>query len=449
LSTLACIQVGRIICHRTRLPHHEVLFELTPTFVGITFLFHSAQQVETAPAQLLGWCLHPCYNEPSHMKQKHASPTLSIGLPQMHLEAGERRAFLPQFVTSLRKLRLSVVLEHGYGGTMGFAESEYRTTGKNGVRFSSEEEAYAQDIVLVLRYPAAEKLDMMRPGACLISMIHYPTRPDRVADLRRRELEAISLDSVIDDSGRRVVENLRAVAWNGVETAFNVLKETYPAPGLEGPERSPIRVMLVGAGALGSHVVQAAIRYGDLALWDRLAKQNIPGVQLTVVDYDLTSNEAFMLEHLRHTDLLIDATQRPDPSQVVIPNRWIGEMPRHAVLLDLAVDPYDCEHEPRMVKGIEGIPHGNLDQYTFMPDDPAWESTVPDCVDSANRRATAACYSWPALRPQQCMQVYGQQIRSLLRNIAHPGGLGSIRLDGRYFQRAMARALLSKWQPNQ
>jgi alanine dehydrogenase len=367
----------------------------------------------------------------------------------MHLEAGERRAFLPQFVTSLQNLRLSVVLEHGYGSAMGFAESEYRAIDGNRVRFSSEEEAYAQDMVLVLRYPTSDKLDLMRPGACLISMIHYPTRPDRVADLRRRGLEAISLDSVVDDSGRRIVENLQAVAWNGVETAFNLLKETYPAPGLESPERPPIRVLLMGSGAVGSHVVPAAVRYGDLARWKRLANQGVPGVQVTVVDYDLTSNEAFMLKHLRHTDVLIDATQRPDPSQAVIPNRWIGEMPGHAVLLDLAADPYHCHREPWTVKGIEGIPHGNLDQYTFMPDDPAWKLTVPDCVDSDNRRASAACYSWPGLHPQACMQVYGQQVRSLLRNLTRVGGLESIRLDGRFFQRAMARALLSNWHPTQ
>jgi alanine dehydrogenase len=383
------------------------------------------------------------------MDIKRSPHSFSIGLPQMHLEAGERRAFLPQFVTSLQNLGLRVVLEYGYGSTMSFAESEYQPIDGNGVQFSSEEEAYAQDIVLVLRYPSVDRLDMMRSGACLISMIHYPTRPDRVADLRQRGLEAISLDSVVDDSGRRVVENLRAVAWNGTETAFNLLKETCPAPGLGSPERSPIRAMLIGAGAVGSHAVQAAIRYGDRALWERLARQGVPGVQVTVVDYDLTSNEAFMLEHLQHTDLLIDATQRPDPSHAVIPNRWIGEMPGHAVLLDLAVDPYHCEREPRMVKGIEGIPHGNLDQYTFMPDDPSWGATVPDCVDSAHRRAAAACYSWPGLHPRECMQVYGQQIHSLLRNLTRVGGLESIRMDGRFFQRAMARALLSNWHPNQ
>jgi hypothetical protein len=46
------------------------------------------------------------------------------------------------------------------------------------------------------------------------------------------------------------------------------------------------------------------------------------------------------------------------------------------------------------------------------------------------------------------MQVYGQQIRSLLRNIVRLGGLEAIRGDGRFFQRAMAEALLSQWQAN-
>jgi hypothetical protein len=48
------------------------------------------------------------------------------------------------------------------------------------VRFASLEEVYQQDIVLVLRYPGDEKVRWMRPGACLVSMLHYPTRPGRV-----------------------------------------------------------------------------------------------------------------------------------------------------------------------------------------------------------------------------------------------------------------------------
>jgi len=96
-------------------------------------------------------------------------------------------------------------------------------------------------------------------------MLHYPTRPDRVEFLRSLKVEAISLDSVKDDNGRRLVENLRAVAWNGVEVAFQVLRSIYPSPGFESPDRDPIRVTLLGSGAVGMQVAQAAVRYGDEA----------------------------------------------------------------------------------------------------------------------------------------------------------------------------------------
>ncbi|MBN1429268.1 MAG: hypothetical protein JXB07_12915 [Anaerolineae bacterium] len=372
--------------------------------------------------------------------------SISIGLPQMDEERGERRAFLPSFVSVIAKLEVGIVLEHGYGGRVGYSEHDYlQAAGDGRVRFGLREEVFAQDLVLLLRYPSSSDLDLMRPGACLITMAHYPTRPDRVADLQERGLEVVSLDAVVDDMGRRLVENLQAVAWNGVEAAFNALSNTYPSPGLASPERPPVRVMLVGVGGVGSHVAQAATRYGNPKLRDRLADKGVPGVQITALDYDLTSREAFMLDHLRQTDILIDATQRIDPSRCVIPNRWIGEMPVHAVLLDLCVDPYQCDQDPESVKGIEGIPHGNLDQYVFPPDDPAWDTTVPDCIDKTHRRMAVSCYSWPGIYPRRCMHIYGQQVRPLLRNIVEAGGLEKIDPQGKYFHRAIARSMLSRW----
>jgi alanine dehydrogenase len=47
------------------------------------------------------------------------------------------------------------------------------------------------------------------------------------------------------------------------------------------------------------------------------------------------------------------------------------------VILDLSVDPYDFTVSPPEVKGIEGIPEGNLDQYIFAPDDPAYARIDP------------------------------------------------------------------------
>lgn len=361
----------------------------------------------------------------------------------MHLEAGELRDFLPEFVHHLLKTGAEVVLEHGYGSGMSIREEDYLLDSYS-PRFASMEEAYQQDIVIVLRYPGDSIVEKMRPGACLVSMLHIPTRPSRAAFLRSLGLEGISLDSIKDDTGRRLVENLQAVAWNGVEVAFRVLTSIFPPPGIDSPLRPPLRVTLMGAGAVGMQAGQAAIRYGDMLTWKRLADAGVPGIILTVVEYDMTGNRPIMQEILRGTDLLIDATQRPDPSRPVIPNEWIGLMAPHAVLLDLSVDPYDCNTEQPIQKGIEGVPHGNLDQYIFAPDDPAFDQ-LPDCINTHNRRFSVSCYSWPGIYPLKCMDLYGKQLAPILRTLIESGGPAFIHPERTYFHRAIARAMLSRF----
>ncbi|MEZ4645546.1 MAG: hypothetical protein R3E31_22900 [Chloroflexota bacterium] len=115
------------------------------------------------------------------------------------------------------------------------------------------------------------ELRLMQCDACLISMVHFPTRPRRVALLRELGLETISLDSIKDDSGRRLIENLRAVAWNGVKVATTI----YPPPGFTNLQRPPI-VTLLGVDVV-VHVAQAAIRYGDDAVRREMAASGVPG----------------------------------------------------------------------------------------------------------------------------------------------------------------------------
>jgi alanine dehydrogenase len=368
---------------------------------------------------------------------------IHIGLPQMYKEPGEKRDFLPAFVAWLHKQGANIVLEHGYGSEMGFSEGDYLAVAP-GIRFAPHKEAYRQDYVLVLRYPTDDEIRLMHPGATLLCMLHFPTRPQRVAFLRSLGLEAISLDGLVDDSGRRLIENLRSVGWYGVEAAFKTLRKIYPAPGFDSPQRRPLQLTLLGAGAVGSHVVQAAVRYGNENLRQELVAAGVPGVQVNVIDYDITPYKEIMQEILSRTDILVDATQRPNPGLPVIPNDWIAFMPEHAVLLDLSVDPYQCDSEPFYVKGIEGIPQGNLDQYVFSPDDPAYNQ-VPPCIPTLHRRHAVSCYSWPGIYPKACMEVYGRQLRPIVHVLIEKGGIGNINPRGRYFERAIARAQLSRW----
>jgi alanine dehydrogenase len=368
---------------------------------------------------------------------------LSIGLPRMHKEAGERRDFPPRLVAFLDRLGATgIVVEEGYGSGIGMNPTAYLEASSR-CRVGTYEECLAQDAVVVLRYPGRDIVRTLRPGTILVSMLHLPTRPERVELLTGLGIRGVSLDGVTDDRGTRLVQNVEAVGWNGVREAFKELRKIHPR--FAHPSRRPLRVTCLGAGAVGAHAIRAATRYGDPQLREEMAARRVPGVEVTVADFDLTWHENYMLTRLEQTDLLIDATQREDPTRVIVPNDWVAALPQDAVILDLSVDPYDITVDPPKMKGIEGIPEGDLDHYVFMPDDPAYDR-LPAAIRTKNRRVALACYSWPGLRPRECMEVYGGQIEPVMRVILErpidelDGEMGS------YYERAVARAEVSRWR---
>ena len=368
------------------------------------------------------------------------SPTL--GLPRMHMEAGDRRDFLPDLVAAADRAGAgSIVLEHGYGEGMGLAADDYRAVSPK-VRFADYEEVLTSDVVAVIRCPSESAVRSIPEDSLLVTMLHYATRPERTRLIADAGLRAISLDAVTDDLGRRLVEYLEAVAWNGVRLAFVEVARTHPF--FAHPSRRPLHVTCLGAGAVGGHAVRAATRYGDPGLREELAAKDVPGVEVTVVDFDLTRHKDYLLSRLEATDLLIDATQRLDPTRPVVPNPWIAALPEDAVILDLAVDPYDFRVDPPRTKGIEGIPHGNLDRYVFPVDDPAWDE-LDHGIDTRERRLALSCYAWPGIDPIDCMQVYGRQIEPVLavalRRPVDDLDPGSPDL----YERAVARAELRRW----
>jgi alanine dehydrogenase len=365
----------------------------------------------------------------------------SIGFPRMMKEAGEKRVFLPEFIGYLTSLGAQVCIEEGYGGKSGFTFEDYKRADPN-VSRCSREEVFRKDIVIVLRSPRKEELTMLDKNSLLISMLHYPTRPGRVALLKELGVDAISLDSIVNDSNVRLIEDMKAVAWNGLEVAFDQLENRWP--GLERGNGEPFRVMIVGTGMVGRHAVDAATKLGSVSRNNDHMQAGGPGALAIAAGRNVSANPVVMEKWLRQADILVDAAQRRDPSKPVIPNEWIGWLPEHAIVTDLSVDPYTLNVDPPVVRGIEGIPQGNLNQYVFSPDDPNWEKTVPKSVPSTHRRTTVSCYSWPGIHPEASMLHYAKQLEPLMKVLLDKG-YNNLQLTGDYFERALYRASLRVW----
>lgn len=369
------------------------------------------------------------------------TPPKSIGFPRMEQEAGEKRVFLPDFIQRMAALDVQVVIEEGYGSRSGFDEADYRQGAIN-VAFGSRQDTFDQDVVLVLRAPD-DDFRRMKPGTILMSMLHYPTHPTRVPLFKELGLKTISLDSIVNDNDVRLVENMKAVAWNGLEVAFGLLEDRWP--GLIRPDGKPIQTLLLGTGMVGKHAVDAAVHLGNIERNNKHIEAGGPGAVCQAVGRNLSWHEDEMLALLKKTDILIDATQRRNPSQPVIPNEWIKVMPEHAILVDLSVDPYIPQADPPVVRGIEGIPKGNLDKYVFHPGDTDWEETVAPGVPTEHRRTAVTCYSWPGFHPEACMMHYGKQLNPMMP-VLFEKGYDGLSLEGGYFERALYRATLKAWE---
>ncbi len=361
---------------------------------------------------------------------------ISIGFPRMNKESSEKRVFLPAFIQFLTRYA-DIYLEEGYGSRLGFTFDDFRQ-GNARVYEADRQGAFGQDYVIVLRSPNEEEFKLFKPGACLVSMLHYPTRPHRVKMLHAHKIKSISLDSIMDDNNIRLVENMRSVAWNGIEVAFDVLE--HDCPGLVRAGK-PYLVLILGTGMVGKHAIEAATKLGNIERNNFHIGLGGPGSIAISIGRNLTQQLDQMEPLFRRADVLVDATYRRDPSAPVVPNDWLAWLPPHAVVVDLAVDPYLLDHNPPTVRGIEGIPHGNLDKYIFPPDDPEWDKTVPASVPSSHRRTVVSCYSWPGIHPTACMEHYGRQLEPLLE-VLLTRSYASITLEGSYFERALARAKL-------
>jgi alanine dehydrogenase len=361
---------------------------------------------------------------------------ISVGFPRMKKESGERRVFLPEFIQFLTRFA-NVYLEEGYGSRSGFTFDDYRR-GNSRVRLTNRAGAFGKDYVIILRSPNDDEFQLLRRNASLISMLHYPTRPGRVQILQELGIRSISMDSIVDDHNLRLVENMHAVAWNGLEAAFDVLEQD--CPGLLRND-SPYRVLVLGTGMVGKHAMEAGTKLGNIERNNRHIDAQGPGSIAMCIGRNITDNPVEMERLFHQTDVLVDATSRRNTSLPVVPNDWIAWLPETAVIVDLAVDPYLPDGDPPVVRGIEGIPQGNLSKYVFAPQDPEWDACIPTSVPSKYRRRVVTCYSWPGIHPAACMEHYARQLSPLME-VLLTRPYDQITLEGDYFGRALARAKL-------
>ncbi|MFZ5967124.1 MAG: alanine dehydrogenase [Bacillota bacterium] len=365
----------------------------------------------------------------------------TVGLPKIHNVPGEKRAFLPGFVELLNQYDVDIYLEYGYGKEMGIEEEAYRAVSER-IHFVSKEDAYKQDFVIILKAPDVEELENMKAGSGLMSMLHYESRPGLVNKLKTKGIYGYSMDAVADDENNRMVVSYELTALGGVRTAFQEMAKRRK--DFFSKDRVPFRVTIIGMGNLGIQAGKACMELGDASLLERLRNEEASGVMVQYLGKDITMYHDALKPIFSETDLLVDATRRWDFSQIIIPNERLQYLKEEAIILDLTVDPYDTSVKPIQVKGIEGLPTGNLKKYVFEKDAEEYEQ-IPKEVSTKYRRVTVSCSGWPGVLPMESMAVYEKQLWPFIKIVLTKGH--NIRIESsNLHERALYRGTLAHFE---
>lgn len=324
-------------------------------------------------------------------------------------QPGETRvSATPATVAQLIKLGYDVVVDAGAGAASDFPDEAYVEAG------ATIGDARAADIVFGVNAPSTEQLDAMKPGATLISLLAPALNPDRVEDLARRPITALSMDAVPRISRAQSLDVLSSMAniagYRAVVEAAHVFGRFFTGQVTAAGKVPPAKVLVVGAGVAGLAAIGAAgslgaiVRATDprpevadqvkslggeyLSIEDPEAEVSATGYAKEMGDEYKQREAALYTEQCKDVDIIITTALIPGkPAPRIITADMVASMKPGSVIVDMAA--------------ANG---GNV------------EGTVKDQAVVTDNGVTIIGYTDLAGRlPAQASQLYGTNLVNLMK----------------------------------
>ncbi|WP_166849008.1 Re/Si-specific NAD(P)(+) transhydrogenase subunit alpha [Isoptericola sp. BMS4] len=190
---------------------------------------------------------------------------MRLGAPRAAGSDPRLAAVTPEAAGTLADLGYEVLVERSAAGTVGPA-AERDAYDAAGARLVGPAEAWAADVVVTLDPPGADELDLLRPGAVLVSRLAPAARPELLAALAAREVTALALDAVPRISRAQSLDVLSALSnvagYRAVVEAAEELDSMFAGQVTAAGTTPPARVFVIGAGVAGLAAIGTAVSLG-------------------------------------------------------------------------------------------------------------------------------------------------------------------------------------------
>ncbi|MEK6591680.1 MAG: alanine dehydrogenase, partial [Pseudomonadota bacterium] len=189
-----------------------------------------------------------------------------IGVPK-EIKAHEYRVGLtPESVRELVAHGHRVVVEKDAGTGIGATDADYREAGAD-VAAKPEDVFGAAELIVKVKEPLAAERSWLHAGQALFTYLHLAPDPQQTADLVKSGIVAIAYETVTAPAGGLpLLAPMSAVAGRmSIQVAAHYLERPHGARGMlisGGAGMPPARILILGAGVVGSNAVLIAVGVG-------------------------------------------------------------------------------------------------------------------------------------------------------------------------------------------
>jgi alanine dehydrogenase len=272
-----------------------------------------------------------------------------IGVPQEIKSHEYRIGLTPAGVRELTGFGHKVLVQRNGGEAIGFENGQYVAAGATIVDTAAEIFSVAEMIIKV-KEPQANECVMLRPGQLLFTYLHLAPDPQQTRLLLASGAYCIAYETVTDSAGGLpLLAPMSEVAGRmSVQAGAHYLEKAQGGRGclLGGvPGVAPAKVLILGAGVVGSQAARIAVGMGaDVTIVDRA----LPRLRQLDADFNgrlkcVYSTAAEVERLAMDADLVIGAVLIPGAAAPkLLTKAMIKKMKKGAVVVDVAIDQGGC-----------------------------------------------------------------------------------------------------------
>ncbi|MBT8363578.1 MAG: Re/Si-specific NAD(P)(+) transhydrogenase subunit alpha [Deltaproteobacteria bacterium] len=289
---------------------------------------------------------------------------MNIAVPREVHEGETRVSMIPENVAKLVKAGADVSIESGLGQTLRIADEEYT---KAGASVATDRNFLFQnaDMVLRIRKPAVDEVELMKPGCIYISLLDPFNERELIERFKAKGISAISMEMIPRITRAQKMDVLSSQAnlagYAAVIVASERLDKILPMMMTPAGTIAPARVFVIGVGVAGLQAIATAKRLGARveafdtrpvveeqvkSLGARFVKidlgetgQTKDGYAKALTEEQLQKQREGMAKVCAASDIVITTAQlfgRPAP--LIVTADMVGGMQKGSVIVDLAVE---------------------------------------------------------------------------------------------------------------